>query len=99
MRNKKTKILLVIVLKGKREQGKRGRIKKKIFSIKCSHLGEGNGNPVQCSCRENPRDGAGWGAWWAAVPGVAQSWARLKRISSSSSSGHLRMGYHIDKEK
>ena len=45
--------------------------------------GEGNGNPLQCSCLENPRDG---GAWWAAVYGVAQSWTRLKRLSSSSSS-------------
>ena len=34
------------------------------------HIGEGNGNPLQCSCLENPRDG---GAWWAAVYGVAQS--------------------------
>ena len=46
-------------------------------------IGEGNGNPLQCSCLENPRDG---GAWWAAVYGVAQSWTRLKRLSSSSSS-------------
>ena len=45
--------------------------------------GEGNGNPLQCSCLENPRDG---GAWWAAVYGVAQNWTRLKRLSSSSSS-------------
>ena len=45
--------------------------------------GEGNGNPLQCSCLENPRDG---GAWWAAVYRVAQSWTRLKRLSSSSSS-------------
>ena len=37
--------------------------------------GEGNGNPLQCSCLENPRDG---GAWWAAIYGVAQSWTRLK---------------------
>jgi hypothetical protein len=44
-------------------------------------LGEGNGNPLQCSCLENPRDG---GAWWAAVYGVAQRWTRLKRLSSSS---------------
>ena len=44
--------------------------------------GEGNGNPLQCSCLENPRDG---GAWWAAVYGVAQSRTRLKRLSSSSS--------------
>ena len=38
------------------------------FSLSC--IGEGNGNPLQCSCLENPRDG---GAWWAAVYGVAQS--------------------------
>ena len=44
--------------------------------------GEGNGNPLQCSCLENPRDG---GAWWAAVYGVAQSRTRLRRLSSSSS--------------
>ena len=46
-------------------------------------LGEGNGNPLQHSCLENPRNG---GAWWAAVYGVAQSRTRLKRLSSSSSS-------------
>jgi len=46
-------------------------------------IGEGNGNPLQCSCLENPRDG---GAWWAAVYGITQSWTRLKRLSSSSSS-------------
>ena len=51
------------------------------FSLLC--IGEGNGNPLQCSCLENPRDG---GAWWAAVDGVAQSQTRLKRFSSSSSS-------------
>ena len=45
-------------------------------------LGEGNGNPLQCSCLENPRDG---GAWWAVIYGVAQSPIRLKRLSSSSS--------------
>ena len=50
------------------------------FSLSC--IGEGNGNPLQCSCLENPRDG---GAWWAAVYGVAQSRPRLKRLSSSSS--------------
>ena len=49
------------------------------FSLSC--IGEENGNPLQCSCLENPRDG---GAWWAAVHGVAQSWTRLKRLSSSS---------------
>ena len=46
-------------------------------------IGEGNGNPLQCSCLGNPRDG---GAWWAAVYGVAQSRTRLRRLSSSSSS-------------
>ena len=51
------------------------------FSLSC--FGGGNGNPLQCSCLENPRDG---GAWWAAVYGVAQSRTRLKRLSSSSSS-------------
>ena len=51
------------------------------FSLSC--IGEGNGNPLRCSCLENPRDG---GAWWAAVYGVAQSQTRLKRLSSSSSS-------------
>ena len=51
------------------------------FSLLC--IGEGNGNPLQCSCLENPRDG---GAWWAAVYGAAQSRTRLKRLSSSSSS-------------
>jgi len=45
-----------------------------------SFTGEGNGNPLQCSCLENPRDR---GAWWAAVYGVPQSWTRLKRLSSS----------------
>ena len=50
------------------------------FSLSCT--GEGNGNPPQCSCLENPRDG---GAWWAAVSGVAQSRTRLKQLSSSSS--------------
>ena len=49
------------------------------FSLSC--IGEGNGNPLQCSCLENPRDR---GAWWAAVYGVAQSRTRLKRLSSSS---------------
>ena len=50
------------------------------FSLSC--IGEGNGNPLQCSCLENPRDG---GAWWASIYGVAQSRIRLKRLSSSSS--------------
>ena len=54
------------------------------FSFSC--IGEGNGNPLQCSCLENPRGG---GAWWASVYGVAQSRTRLKRLSSSSSSGNV----------
>ena len=51
------------------------------FSLSC--IGEGNGNPLQFSCLENPRGG---GAWWASVCWVAQSRTRLKRLSSSSSS-------------
>ena len=58
------------------------------FSLSC--IGEGNGNPPQCSCLENPRDG---GAWWAAVYGVAQSQIRLKRFSSSSSRVHWSFPY------
>src|SRR5574340_1219829 len=50
------------------------------FDFSLSRIGEGNGNPLQCSCLENPRDG---GAWWAAVSGVAQSRTRLKQLSSS----------------
>ena len=50
------------------------------FSLPC--IGEGNGNPLQCSCFENPRDG---GAWWAAIYGVTQSPTRLKQLSRSSS--------------
>ena len=49
------------------------------FSLSC--IGEGNGNPLQCSCLEDPRDR---GAWWAAISGVAQSRTRLKRLNSSS---------------
>ena len=56
------------------------------FSLSC--IGEGNGNPLQCSCLENPRDR---GAWWASVYGVAQSRTWLKRLSSSSSSIPLFM--------
>ena len=53
------------------------------FSLSCI---EGNGNPFQCSCLENPRDR---GAWWAAIYGVTQSRTRLKRLSSSSSKGRM----------
>ena len=55
------------------------------FSLSC--IGEGNGNPLQCSCLENPRDRE---AWWAAVSGVAQSRTWLKRLSSSSSNLNSR---------
>ena len=54
------------------------------FSLSC--IGERNGNTLQCSCLENPRDG---GAWWAAVYGVAHSRTWLKRLSSSSSSSYV----------
>ena len=46
------------------------------FSLSC--IGEGNGNPLQCSCLENPRDG---GAWWAAVHGVAKSRTQLSNFT------------------
>ena len=53
------------------------------FHFPLSCIGEGNGNPLQCSCLENPMDGE---AWWAVVHGVTHSRTRLKRLSSSSSS-------------
>ena len=53
------------------------------FHFSLSSFGERNGNPLQCSCLENPRDR---GAWWAAVYRVAQSGTQLKGLSSSSSS-------------
>ena len=52
-----------------------------VYMVCMSLWTQGNGNPLQCSCLENPRDR---GAWWAAVYGVAQSWTRLKRLISSS---------------
>ena len=64
------------------------------FSLSC--IGEGNGNPLQCSCLENPRNG---GAWWAALYGVVKSRTRLKWLSSSSSGKkwssipHYGLGY------
>ena len=57
------------------------------FSLSC--IGEGNGNPLQCSCLENPRDG---GAWWSAVYGVAQSQTRLKRLSMQQQMGGMGVG-------
>ena len=64
------------------------------FHFRVSPLltGEGNGNPLQCSCLENPRDGE---AWWAAVYGAAQSWTRLTRLSSSSSSSSTNLSSSI----
>ena len=58
------------------------------FSLSC--IREGNGNPLQCSCLENPGDG---GAWWAAIYGVAQSPTRLKWLSSSSSMRYYAADY------
>ena len=63
------------------------------FSFSC--IGEGNGNPLQRSCLENPRDG---GAWWAAVYGVAQSQTWLKWLSSSSRSQRRLPGWLSGKE-
>ena len=62
------------------------------LSFFTSCIGEGNGNPLQCSCLENPRDG---GAWWAAVYGVAQSWTRLKWLSSSSNKSMITTSQSI----
>ena len=64
------------------------------FSLSC--IGGGNGNPLQYSCLDNPRNG---GAWWAAIYGVAQSRTRLKWLSSSSSSnwGYIRKRYYSEK--
>ena len=53
------------------------------FHFSLLRIGEGNGNPLQCSCLENPRDG---GAWWAAISGVAQSRTRLKRLAAAAAS-------------
>ena len=59
------------------------------FSLSC--IEEGSGNPLQCSCLENLRDG---GSWWAAIYGVAQSRTQLKRLSSSSSSSNSFLASH-----
>ena len=61
------------------------------FSLSLSCTGEGNGNPLQSSCLENPRDR---GAWWVAVYGVAQSRTRLKWLSSSRSNIRMQMLSH-----
>ena len=57
-------------------------LRRKVMTNLDSIFGEGNGNPLQCSCLENPRDG---GAWWAALYGVTESRTRLKRLSRHSS--------------
>ena len=64
------------------------------FSVLC--IGEGNGNPLQCSCLENPRDG---GAWWAAVYGVTSSRTRLKRLSSIHMIFFFRFFSHVGYNK
>ena len=64
------------------------------FSLSCT--GEGNGNPLQCSCLENPRDG---GVWWAAVYGIAQSWTCLKRLSSSSRATNIHRWVEVGRQQ
>ena len=59
------------------------------FSLSC--IGEGNGNPLQCSCLENPRDR---GAWWVSISGVTQSRTWLKQLSSSSSISRFLQFYY-----
>ena len=66
------------------------------FHFSLSRIGEGNCNPLQCSCLENPRDG---GAWWAAVSGVTWSRTWLKRLSSSSSIVIKATWYWYQKKK
>ena len=63
------------------------------FSLSC--IGEGNGNPLQCSCLESPIDG---GAWWAAICGVAQSRTRMKWLSSSSINILNNLKYYTNKK-
>ena len=60
------------------------------WATSLSHIGEGNGNPLQCSCLEKSRDG---GAWWAAIYGITKSWTLLKWLRSSSSRQHK--GYSL----
>ena len=65
------------------------------FHSSLSYIGEGNGNPLQCSCLENLRDG---GAWWAAIYGVAQSRTQLKRLGSSSSKSKVSWKWKVLKK-
>ena len=62
------------------------------FSLSC--IGEGNGNPLQCSCLENPRDG---GAWWAAIYGVAQSRTQLKRLAAAAAAAAQNVNVYGDR--
>ena len=62
------------------------------FHFSPSFIGEGNGNPLQCSCLKNPRDG---GAWWAAIYGAAQSRTQLKQLSSNSKQEVARINNDI----
>jgi len=66
-----------------------------VTSLSLSCIGEGNGNPLQCSCLENPRDRE---AWWAAVYGVAQSRTRLKRLRSSSRDYHTKWSFSRERQ-
>ena len=63
------------------------------FHFSLSGIGEGNGNPLQCSCLENSRDG---GAWWAAIYGVAQSQTRLKQRSVACQNMDVSQKYYVD---
>ena len=66
------------------------------WATSLSRIGQGNGNPLQCSCLENPRDG---GVWWAAVYGVTQSQTQLKWLSSSSSANQTQIRFPEKKKQ
>ena len=66
------------------------------FHLSLSCTGEGNGNPLQCSCLEDPRDG---GAWWAAIYGVAQSQTRLNWLSNSNTHSNCILYDHAQQGK
>ena len=72
---------------GREERGMTERLH---FHFLLSCIGEGNGNPLQCSCLENPRDG---GAWWAAVYGVAQSWTRLSDLAAAAADASMQQNW------
>ena len=82
--------ILFLVLFNKLVSKELDTTKRLHFHFSLSYTGEGNGNPLQCSCLENPRDR---GAWWAAVYRVAQSQTQLKWLSSSSSSSTIMKVY------